>query len=465
MKKITMIFAAVAALVAVSCDKEMPGADSSIPDGMKMVTITASICEDAEVLGRTSYTPEEGKGIFSWTKGDKIAIKGSDNVFYHFTAKSSGATSEFVGYLPESITPQKHALYPAESAGSNSSGQYFYTVPEYKDLSKSFSADIPMSSYVSAGTYQFKHMTGAALLTFTNIPDGVSVVEVSIKANSVRLSGTQEIWSGTPFSFTAAEAANESEKTFTRKLSVANNQVQVYLPYKGGFWDSCTINITGYDQSGKSIALLKDKTMKGTSANDFTPGLIIPYTALALPNYVPPVDWTTVNWNAENVASVTNSSTSDDAILEEMKVVADDYYMYVWIKSALQTPYGGNFIDILLSDGDAEAEGAAKAWDQWPGTLGVDIYKKEHKGEINADGNIISMIFNHNGTYENVEFKNEIVDGKINWYLVFPVEYMQKYKSANGSVYVGFRLWKDWDNFAAIPARGWGQSMLEVTLP
>lgn len=464
MKKITIIFAAFAALLAVSCEKELPGTDPTIPDGMRKVTITATISDEAEVSGKTSYTQENGTGIFSWIKGDKIAIKGSDNVFYPFTATSSGATSEFVGYLPEGITPQKHALYPAESAECRD-GNYYYTIPEYKDLSKSFSADIPMSSYVSAGTYQFKHMTGAALLTFTNIPDGVDVVEVSIKSNSVRLSGTQQTWSGTPFTFTAATAANESEKTFTRRLSVENNQVQIYLPYKGEFWDSCTINITGYDQSGKSIALLKDKTMKGSSANVFTPGLIIPYTALALPNYVPPVDWTTVNWNAENVASVTNSSTSADAVLEELKVVADDYYMYVWIKSALQTPYGGDFIDILLSDGDAETEGASKVWDQWPGTLGIDLYNKEHKGTIDTDGNITSMIFSHNGSYENIQFKNEIADGKINWYLVFPVEYMQKYKSAKGSVHVGFRLWTGWANFAAIPARGWGQSMLEVTLP
>ena len=53
----------------------------------------------------------------------------------------------------------------------------------------------------------------------------------------------------------------------------------------------------------------------------------------------------------------------------------------------------------------------------------------------------------------------------LNWYLIFPVSYMENYKSDAGKVYVGFRLWKDWANFAAIPARGWGQSMLEVTLP
>ena len=75
------------------------------------------------------------------------------------------------------------------------------------------------------------------------------------------------------------------------------------------------------------------------------------------------------------------------------------------------------------------------------------------------------MTFNHNGTYENIEFKNEIVDGKITWYMIFPVDYMEKYKSPTGTVHVGFRLWTDWANFAAIPARGWGQSMLEVTLP
>lgn len=463
MKKISIILAALAACFSVSCTKEAPTTETQDPSasaGMKKVTITASI--DASET-KTSY---DADGKFSWTEGDQIAIKGSDNMFYTFTTTETAVSAAFTGYIPEDVDLQKHALYPAESVTKDASSGYFYTVPEYKDLSESFSAEIPMSSYVSAGTYNFVHMTGAALLTFTNILDEVSVVDISIKSNAVRLSGTQEIWSGTPFTFTGATATNDSEKTFTRRVSVSDdNTVQLYLPYKGEFWDNCTINIVGYDADNNEYVLLKDKQMKGSSANVFTPPVVIPYAPLELPKYVPVADLSKVDWTAENVASVTNSSDSEDAILEDLKVVADDNYMYVWIKSAVKNPYDANYIDIYLSDGDAEAEGAVKAWDQWPGTLGIDIYNKEHKGTIDVNGNITSMTFSHKGNYENIEYKNEVVDGKINWYLIFPRDYIEMYKSNSGTVHVGFRLWKDWTNFAAIPARGWGQSMLEVTLP
>ena len=99
MKKITVILAALAAAFAVSCTKETPETqlpqDQNAPAGMKQVTITASI-EGADT--KTSYDAE---GKFSWTKGDKIAIKGSDNQFYTFTTTENAASATFTGYMPE----------------------------------------------------------------------------------------------------------------------------------------------------------------------------------------------------------------------------------------------------------------------------------------------------------------------------------------------------------------------------
>ena len=323
-------------------------------------------------------------------------------------------------------------------------------------MSKSFSADIPMSSYVSAGTYQFKHMTGAALLTFTNIPDGVSVVEVSIKANSVRLSGTQEIWSGTPFSFSGATAANDSEKTFTRKLSVENNQVQVYLPYKGEFWDSCTINITGYDQSGKSIVLLTDRKMKGSSSNVFTPGLIIPYTSLELPPVFETVDWS-------NAVTATVAADVQYSKVKELKVYADQKYMYVRLNSTLDADFAGDYLDIFLSDGN----GSTEAWYGWS-TLGTNVYKPglgSHKGSIDKQTGMLTgmkYILTDGTTSVNIDYDTKVVDGEVYWYLAYPREYIDSY-AQNGTVYVSYMLWASWAAYGVIPA--YGQSMLEVTLP
>ena len=452
MKKITILLAALAAAFAVSCTKESPveTPDTSAPAGMKMVTITASV-DDAAT--KTSYTQDGTDPTllkFSWTKGDQIAIKGSDNQFYTFTTTETASAATFTGYMPEDVTLQKHALYPAESAVKDASAGYFYTIPEYKDLTDGFSADIPMSSYVSAGTYNFKHMTGAVLLTFTNIPDGVGAVEISIKANQVRLSGTQQIWSGEPFTFTAANAANDSEKTFTRKLSVENNQVKLYLPYKGGFWDTCVINIIGYDDDGNQIVLLKDKAMRGTSANDFTPGLVIPYAPLALPDYI---DFSKVDWD-----NATISTVSDNDRFKSLNVIADSKYLYLRLNPVNQTPFGADYLDVSFCDGN----GANPVWWGWT-TTGTNVYWKEHKGTVDETGTLTAMQYSHNGTYQNILCKSEVVDGEIYWYLAYPREYVDVYTSPEGKIYVSCLLWNAYANYWAIPVRD--GSMLEVTLP
>lgn len=470
MKKFAFIFAAIAASIVVSCTKETPAEtpDTSAPAGMKMVSITASVDDTAT---KTIYTPDGTDPTllkFSWTKGDQISVYCSDNNFYTFTAEDDGTSVSFTGSIPEKVSLGWCAFYPADAGHKvvkeGDVEYYYYNYPEYKDLSTTGSADLPMGAVKNEGVYAFKHMSGAAWLTFTNIPDFVKEVEISIVNSAHIISGSFKTYSNDPWSWVYAGANTVSEKTLIRKVAVTNNQAQLYFPFKGQMWSTNIINITGFDSEGNEYALLADKTMKGRS-EEFVPGTIIPYAPLELPDYVPSVDWTKVDWSAENVAIVTNASGSDDAKCEELKVVADEYYMYAWLTCTLETPYTANYIDILLSDGDAEGEGAGVAWDQWPGTKGVHNYNKQHKGTMDSNGNLTSMTFNYNGVYENIEYKTEISNDKINWYLAFPMSYLSAYKSEDNKIYVGFRLWTDWNNYAAIPARGYGQSMLEVTLP
>lgn len=454
MKKITIILAALAASFAVSCTKEAPEAqlpqDQNAPAGMKQVTITASI-DGADT--KTSY---DAAGKFSWTKGDKIAIKGSDNQFYTFATTETAASATFTGYMPEGVSLQKHALYPAESAVKDASDGYFYTIPEYKDLTGGFSADIPMSSYVSAGKYEFKHMAGAVLLTFTNIPDGVNAVEVSIKANKVRLSGTQQVWSGTPFTFTAAEAANDSEKTFTRKLSVVDNQVKLYLPYKGGFWDSCTINILGYYEDGSQFVLLKDKAMRGTSANDLTPGLVIPYKPLELPDYV---NFSKLDWESAQISyDLPASASSSRQVMKEAKVIADNKFVYARIKSSKSKfeDTGSNYLGFYLYDAiDGSGNGY---WEWWGNSKGNTEYEGEQDGSFEAGTANLAM--NFNGT--SIVTNTEVSDDDVYWYMAFPRS-AHELLSSPGSVYIAFILNKDWSQTGALPDK-YG-SMFEVTLP
>lgn len=450
MKKFAYVIAVLAAAFAVSCTKETPletpNTDAPAEVGMKEVTITASI--DPET--KTSY---DADGKFSWTAGDQISIKGSDNVFYTFTASESAASSTFTGMIPEGISLQKHALYPAnELNAQNGDGSYAFCLPEYKDLTGCSSAEIPMSSYVSSGVYNFKHMTGAALLTFNNIPDQFVSVEITVKANSVRLSGILKLWSGAPFSWSAATAQNDSEKTFTRKVSVNNNQAELYLPYRGEFWDNCTINIVGFDAEGNTGVLLKDKTMKGSSENVYNPGLVIPYAALELPTYVPSVDWSKVDWTAENVVSWTQedwmySSYPQYSDIKEMKAYADENFVYVQVLPT-KNP---NEIRFFFAN-----EGTNKSGDlwMWENTLYGTFYKSPR---ATISDNMFTLYYN------DFEVFMDYSDSK--WNMAFP-RVAGEYTASSGYVYIGIMTYGTVDEAAyEAPAPKVFSEMIKVALP
>lgn len=459
MKRFAFIFAAFAACFAVSCNKEMPESVTTptVQDGFKTVTITADIA-DADT--KTSY---DADGKFSWTKGDQISVLASDNNFYTFTATETAATSTFTGVLPVDVELGTYALYPASEVHYYENWQPYFGIDKYKDLTGTFSADLPMTAKIGENNaYTFKHATSALLFTFTNIPSKVVAVEISFENESLQFSGRHKAYYAEPWSLNFLETGNtDDDRKFVRKVSVENNTAKVYLPFKGTLWGGYDniINIVGFDAQGNELVLLENKLMPGNDLEVETLGQVIPVKPLALNNL------SVVDWESENVATVTNAQDSEDAKCEELKVVADEYFVYAWVKCTLETPFNANYIDIYLSDGDASGEGAAVAWDQWPGTIGVDIYKKEHKGTIDSDGNLTSMTFNYNGEYKNIDYNTVIAENKINWYFAFPITYLSNYKSEDNKIYVGFRLWTDWSNYAAIPARGWGQSMLEVTLP
>ena len=144
MKRFAFIFAALAAF-AIFCNKEVPETpEQSAPAGMKMVTITASVDEAAT---KTTYTPDVTDPTllkFSWSKGDQISVMGTDYVFYTLTAASDGPATTFTGWIPEGVTLRQEAFYPADEATNRTDGSYYFNIPKYKDLSESFSADLPM---------------------------------------------------------------------------------------------------------------------------------------------------------------------------------------------------------------------------------------------------------------------------------------------------------------------------------
>ena len=164
MKKISLVIAALAAVFAVSCNKEIATPqtpDTSAPAGMKLVTITASV-EGADT--KTSYTDNgDGKGLFSWTKGDQISVRcidGSSNrKYFTFTANETGLSVTFTGSIPEDYTLEAEAFFPASEEHYWESWQPYYNIPMYRpmyigdDSKGRLSADIPMFAKATDGVY------------------------------------------------------------------------------------------------------------------------------------------------------------------------------------------------------------------------------------------------------------------------------------------------------------------------
>lgn len=465
MKKFAFIFAAIAASIVVSCTKETPAEtpDTSAPAEMKLVTITASVDDTAT---KTTYTPDGTDQTllkFSWTKGDQISVLCSDNNFYSFTAEQTGASSTFTGMLPFDVELGVYALYPASLVHyyDASAWQPYFGIDMYKDLSESFSADLPMTAKKGEDeTYSFKHATSALLFTFTNIPDGIETVEISFENESLQFSGRHEAYYGEPWSLKFLEQGNADEdRRFVRKVSVEDNIAEVYLPFKGTLWGGYdnTINIVGYDADEKEYVLLKDQLMPGKDLELKTVGQVVPVAPFKIP-----VDLKNLKWNGSTAISTVVETSASYSRIKEMTVLSDSDNLYIRMITSLAGVFEGNYLDIFFCDGIGDTD----LWSGYWTTTCTKKYYYQHKGELDATGTITKMRFftePNEGGRVYVNTLTEISGEDAYWYFTYPLTYIEQYKSADNKLYISAMLWKNWDAYGVIPSMG--TSMLEVTLP
>ena len=417
---------------------------------MRTVTITASI---DDVLTKTSYA---GGTTFSWTKGDKISVMCSDGEFRTFTADATGNSSSFTGAIPESVELGSYAFFPADD--NYTSSRNFY-IPEYKDLSETGSADLPMiGSKGSDESFSFQHCSGAVLFTLENIPNNIQAVEISFESASLKLSGSfyidgpnDQIALGAGCYWTARGGNTTSEKTFTRKVKVeSDHTAHVYLPYAAtaSMYAANTVNIKGVDNNGNSSVLLENKTMKAISGYTFALAHVKPLAPLVLSNL------NSIDWTAEDVATSILDASDSRKCLTELKATADSYFMCVRVKGPA-VEFVGDYLDIYLSDGNGEHYALADDNKYWS-TGGETLYNKEHKGPITT--NSLAMTFND----KSIETKTVNNGTDIYWYMAFPRS-AHSLISTSGTVYIGFILWNGWGVTGVIPTKH--SQMLPVNLP
>lgn len=167
----------------------------------------------------------------------------------------------------------------------------------------------------------------------------------------------------------------------------------------------------------------------------------------SVPDMTPAVDpWETA------AAFANGAEATDDALMKEIRAYADADNLYVRV-TAVAALEGANYLDVDFCDGN----GTETVWWGWT-TTGTNFCWNEHQGEVDAEGNLVSMLF---GDAE-IEVKTEKTADSIVWYLTYPRESIAKYV-ASGKTYVSALLWNNWGPYFAVPARY--NAMLEVTLP
>lgn len=418
-KQIVLIAAAFAALFAVSCTKETPVENTPVQGGMREVTITASVDQET----KTAY---DAAGAFSWHKGDQISVMGTDKIFYTLTAQSSGASTTFRGMVPEGVTLRQEAFFPANPNIRRDGDSYFFTIAETKDLTATGSADIPMGSYSGTETYQFKHMMGAALFTFTNFPSNIVAAEVTFESGYSKLNGEVQVYTdGDLWTWWAKDInAEKTDGKYIRKVSVTNGQAQVYLPFGtsngGKIWNELAVKVVGYAANGKETVLLNTETANPAFADAFERAVVKKVAPLALS------DIYSIDWNATNVTVGTPSGGFTD-----FRAVVKGNVLYARVCAA--TSLVGDKFYCYVGQGEGDVSPS------WAWTTKV-----------------ASMVCSPELSVDKV--LNEVDGENQYWYLEFPLTGVE---SVN-SVYLGFMLYGGGSSVANAPAQG--GDMLEVPL-
>lgn len=248
-----MILGAAVALAMAACTAE-PAPQIEPDSGYKVLTITSSLDTGGT---RTAYA---GEKAFSWSAGDRVSVlcnDGSSDRWETFTAESAGKTARFTAQVPASVrigpldgSFAGVALFPADE------GHLFYdkdniafSLPAVRDYRTGSgghpSADLPMLAWAQAdGSYAFKHLTGAAKFSFTDVPcehvKFTFATTTDVKLNGtfpLDLSGEAPLWN-------AVGTQLASERSVTYYGDTDNGSVSFYLPYATGTiwaWNQVTL--------------------------------------------------------------------------------------------------------------------------------------------------------------------------------------------------------------------------------
>lgn len=239
-----MSFAAIAAMTAVSCNKEIEtpdyGTDATCPEGYYVEELTAVYPRDPET--RTAFN--ETTGRFAWTEGDELAFHLSNGEYV--AAPIDPATGKVKLYLPVGVTRDNYAVYPASAVVDEAAaiGNMKVTLPDTYDISADPNTDFvptPLVAWNDAENthLKFEHVGGLLQVNLT-VPAGVKTATVSMGKT---ITGTFSLEDGTGNGIISPGAASVDGVTFVLSESglTESTDVKLLTPLPTGTYDSFEI--------------------------------------------------------------------------------------------------------------------------------------------------------------------------------------------------------------------------------
>ena len=181
MRKSVISLLALAAVFAVSCNKEQAVEAPVLEGSTHPVTIRGSYVET-----KTAYANDK---VFSWLAGDEISVmEDLDGTvkFDVFTAASEGAATDFSGEITDGASLGQWAVYPSSlEPAINDEGKLTVTLPKYSFLDVGTSSkptvtsDNPMSNLPLVGqkqaddSYEFSTAMGVVKFSFYDVDESV----------------------------------------------------------------------------------------------------------------------------------------------------------------------------------------------------------------------------------------------------------------------------------------------------
>lgn len=244
-------FAAIAAMTAISCNKEIEtpdlGTDAACPEGYYVEELTAVYPRDPET--RTAFN--ETTGRFAWTEGDELAFHLSNGEYV--AAPIDPATGKVKLYLPVGVTRDNYAVYPASAVVDEAAaiGNMKVTLPDTYDISADPNTDFVPTPLVAWNDAENTHLkfehVGGLLQVNLNVPAGVKTATVSMGKT---ITGTFSLEDGTGNGIISPGASSADGVTFILSENglAETTDVKLLTPLPTGTYDSFEI---AYDNGYK----------------------------------------------------------------------------------------------------------------------------------------------------------------------------------------------------------------------